>query len=238
MTQQVYNPADYPPGLVAVPATDWMWTQSVIAFMHLGPSMPPGTAMMIGDFSSSPAASRNHLIESFLTQPSLEWICFIDSDMTPKPATVVRLLSHNVDVVGALCFERGEPFTACFAPLPGKEIYNDTVGLAEVDFAGTGCMLVRRRVIEALQYPYFEHTVPGTGEDVLFCRKARQLGFKVYLDCDLCVGHMTTRPVEKELALMYQQLPRIAGAAPVTVSRRRAEAKDRAEQDQLDRARG
>lgn len=231
-----YNPADFPPGLVAIPATDWMWTRSVEAFMRLGPSMPPGTPMMIGEYSSSPAANRNALIESFLAVPSQEWICLIDSDMTPEPATVVRLLAHNVDVVGALCFGRAEPFHACFHPLPDSDaIYNDATGLHEVDSVGTGCMLVRRKVIEAMQYPHFEHTVPGTGEDVLFCRKARQLGFKVYLDFDLCVGHMTTRPVEKELAIMYQQLPGIANRGPRIVTRRKAEAVAHAEREQLER---
>jgi hypothetical protein len=95
-------------------------------------------------------------------------------------------------------------------------------------------MLVRRRVIEAMSYPYFEHTIPGTGEDSMFCRKARKLGFKTYLDPDLCVGHMTTRPVDVEMALLYQQLPRVQNQAPAVHTARRGTAVARAERDQLE----
>lgn len=199
---RIYNPCDYPPGLVAIPAGETMPTLSVMSFFGLRQNVPPDSAFFIGTASSSPAANRNALAEMFLALGNgFEWVMFCDSDMTPEFDTVLRLLSHGVDVVGAWCFTRMPPFTGCFADLPdGEHATFETRGLREVLWSGTGCLLVRRRVLEALEYPYFEHTAPGAGEDALFCLKARKAGFPIYVDHDVTVGHVGAIPITREVA--------------------------------------
>jgi GT2 family glycosyltransferase len=152
---------------------------------------------------------RNGLIERFLTRPSLEWILFVDSDMTPEPETTCRLLSHNVDIVGALYYSRDGHYMPMYGELQNDPGGISASGLRKVDWVGTGCMLIRRKVLEAMQPPYMEFLAPGLGEDVFFCRKARQLGFGVYVDTAHCVGHMAAAPIDAEAAMLYRQLPRV-----------------------------
>lgn len=208
MTEYTYNPADSPPGLVAVPCTDWLWTDSAVAFMNLMHALPPGTALSLGRNSASPAANRNSLTEAFLNNNALEWILYIDSDMIPPPVTAVRLLSHGLDIVGAQYFMRQPPFKPCWMHLSEEmRLRQDCTEPCEVAFVGTGCLLVRRNIIESMPFPWFEHPTPGYGEDRLFCEKARLQGAKIYVDCGLSIGHMTPRPVTREDALAFRMTP-------------------------------
>ncbi len=62
--------------------------------------------------------------------------------------------------------------------------------LIEADGVGGGCLLIHRRVFNALEKPYFECNA-GTffGEDFYFCRKVRAAGFKIYVDPGVICGH-------------------------------------------------
>ncbi len=62
--------------------------------------------------------------------------------------------------------------------------------LIECDGVGGGCLLIHRRVFDAIEKPYFKCN-PDTfiGEDFYFCRKAREAGFKIYLDPSILLGH-------------------------------------------------
>ena len=75
----------------------------------------------------------------------------------------------------------------------------------EVDYTGMGWILVKKGVFEKMQYPWFSpdwqemnYTDPSgnnvairefTMEDVCFCKKAKQLGFKIQVDTRNVVGH-------------------------------------------------
>jgi hypothetical protein len=194
-----------PPGMVAIPAGDWMWTDSVRSFGRLAVTLPTGSVMEYGCDSGSAARNRNTLTDSFLRNPNLAWILYIDSDMTPPAETAHRLLSHHVDIVGALCFMRRPPYQAALGELIGERIPGQSRGIHEVAFVGTGCMLVSRRTIEAIPAPWFEHPAPGVGEDEVFSAKVRALGTPVYVDCGMEVGHMSSRPIGRDEAYFLQK---------------------------------
>lgn len=228
-----YDPADFPPGLLAIPAVDWMWTESAESFMALSQHLPPGSHVAIArGLSASPAANRNQLAETFLANPSLKWILYIDSDMTPDPHTALALLSRQVAAIGALYFMRQEPHRMAAGKSLGEPITFNSTGIREMDYIGAGCLFLRRKVIEALEYPWFDHPAPGVGEDLIFCKKVRELGCTIYVDLDLCVGHMHTRRVGKEEAYLFQASPRgkEALAGPRPEPRRQVEAIARAYQ--------
>lgn len=62
--------------------------------------------------------------------------------------------------------------------------------LIECDGVGAGCLLLHRRVLDAIEAPWFEYN-PGTyiGEDFYFCRKVQAAGFKIYVDPGVISGH-------------------------------------------------
>lgn len=53
--------------------------------------------------------AHNRIIETFLSDKRLEWLLMVDADATLHPKTLLRLLSWNQPVVGALCFTRHCP---------------------------------------------------------------------------------------------------------------------------------
>lgn len=131
-------------------------------------------------------------------------ILFLDSDMTYPANTLHRLLSHNKDIVGASYCTRVMPHGMVHrnlnksSTLPPIENYsNDAPGSAlhEVQSLGGGCLLIRREVLDAFPLPVFQSLWISTeipqGEDRGFCLKARELGFKVWMDVPLTyeMGH-------------------------------------------------
>jgi hypothetical protein len=204
----IYDIAGLPPGVVAIPAGAWMWTESVHSLFRVTQGMPRGSRMSMARnaTSSSIAANRNKLVEGFLLDMSYKWILFLDSDMVPRVDTIPRLLSHNVDIVSALYFQRSEPFLGVYSELPDAQpVADGDPDLREVLFAGAGCLLVRRPVLDAMARPCWEHPSPGGEEDSLFCEKARALGFKVHVDLGHSIGHMAARAIDEELVTFYQR---------------------------------
>jgi len=68
--------------------------------------------------------------------------------------------------------------------------------LAEVFYAGMGCMICRKGAIEKVTYPWFEpimHEIEFSrdfsSEDVSLCWKWREAGVKIYVDPDIIMGH-------------------------------------------------
>lgn len=61
--------------------------------------------------------------------------------------------------------------------------------LQEVDGCGAHFFLVKREVLEAIPYPWFQCTRDSAGEDFDFCRKVKKAGFKIYADFGLYTGH-------------------------------------------------
>lgn len=184
---------------VAVPAVSWMYTNAVHALLSL--RLPPGSCVVFDQGSTDIAAKRNHCVESFLARPEYEWLLFLDSDMTPPPDAVTRLLSHGKPVVGALCYTRNPPYRTCAgwydAASKTAKALKPKQGLAEVGEIGTGCLLIHRAVFETLPAPWFEYlpNQPGHHSDGVFARKVRAAGIPVFCDSDLIVGHLTVVPV-------------------------------------------
>jgi hypothetical protein len=132
-------------------------------------------------------------------------ILFIDSDMTFPQDMIQRLLARDVDIVAANCARRRMPTgpTAQNYDENGKRkaVYTmpESSGLEEIGSVGTGIMLIKRNVFEGMTEPWFDMPwQTGTrgymGEDVFFCKKAQELGFKVYIDHDVSkeIGHIGT----------------------------------------------
>lgn len=189
------KPKKHPPGtVVALASETGRYTRFAVCMQALSFNIPAGTAVkwMLG---SDISESRNQACDEI----EGEWVWFIDDDHAFREDVLLRLLDRDVDIVTPICLRRSNPFL----PVPAE---NDTFlrlsdhrpdELVEVQHAGSSGMLVRKRVLDALEPPYFElgHR-EGDGnrvsEDVSFCRKAQAAGFKVHVDMSVRLGHITT----------------------------------------------
>lgn len=66
--------------------------------------------------------------------------------------------------------------------------------LFPVDALGGGCLLLSRKVLEDVGFPWFEsYQDTGGGEDFNFCTKARALGYQPYINWSIRCGHELPR---------------------------------------------
>lgn len=165
-------------------------------------------------------SSRNQLVRGFLDlRPKVDWLLWLDADMSFEDDLVERLLTsaHPKDrpIVGGLCFalDRGEGSKQEIVPT----IYTFDTSQAEpimlrwgaypkekqvlVAATGCACILVHRSVFEDLEpkwpapWHWYQEAIVGgepMGEDVMFCLRAGQAGFPLYVDTRVKTGH--TKP--------------------------------------------
>ena len=156
---------------------------------------PPGTAVEIYAGSVNVPYNRNHIARTFQG----DWLLMVDDDQVFASNMLMRLLRHladpRVDIVVPLILRRGYPHDTVLAgPNLGKIVVSTERGLIPVFGAGTGCMLIRRRVFDRLAQPWFEHN-PNIGHDMHFCTKAQTAGCGIFCDVDVPVGHIVTMAV-------------------------------------------
>jgi GT2 family glycosyltransferase len=158
---------------------------------------------------------RNRLVKQFLETKS-DWLLMMDSDEQLPVSAFDKLIeaAHDKDrpVIAGLVFasfETGLPY-----PKPVPTIFQDTVdgflplykydkdSLFQVDAAGTGCLLIHRSVLEAIQADadphqgkdwcwFWDGPINGEwiGEDLQFCRRVRSLGFPIYVHTGAILQH-------------------------------------------------
>jgi GT2 family glycosyltransferase len=149
-----------------------------------------------GDSSSK---NRNKIIEKAL-ELKVDHILFLDDDHVFAPQTLNKLLAHDKDIVVGPYLYRSAPFNfvlfdlaqedgRCRHKFPTKE----DSGLVEVVAAGGGCLLVKTSIFQKLQGPYYftiGEIVPDEwSDDIMFYKRVRDAGLKIYADLDTPVGH-------------------------------------------------
>jgi len=144
-------------------------------------------------------------------QYKCDYLFMIDDDMLAPPDLFYRLAKHDVDVVAALAFTRNPPHRPViyatregYDKVSGKDYFqNETVynyprnSLVECDAVGFGAVLIKTAVFDKLEAPIFfgEH---GTGEDVLFCIRAKKAGARIFMDTSVKLGHLTHHGIVTE----------------------------------------
>lgn len=159
-------------------------------------------------------------------QTAREWrvdkVLFVDVDMKFPADTIPALLRHQQPIVSGLYHLKSWPHSpVCgwvdedqalyvngngkhwkydYCPLPDNQ-------LVEVDWCGIGCLMVDMKVFDKLEeidgpHPFYdtwnhEKGVRQLGHDVVFCRAAKAVGYKVYVDTGVDCGHRKTFEVNK-----------------------------------------
>jgi len=170
--------------------------------------------------------SRNLIIEMFLEGPG-EWLMWIDTDMTFGNEAIARLQDvaerQKADMVAGLGFiyKRGtneivpnayfwddeEKAHVEFKDYKPNKVY-------EVDAAGSGFVLVNRRVFEAWGDKFWhktwtKHPANGRemGHDLAFSYRATQeLGFKLLWDTTVKTGHIKYFELREEQFEAYKRM--------------------------------
>ena len=152
---------------------------------------------------------RERLIQQAIEVKS-EWALWLDSDMMFPSTTLLRLLSHNQDIVACNYMKRSHPFKSVtfmdtndwesWVPIQSED------ELLTAEATGMGCLLMRTSVFQKLNKPYFEYTYePKTkdwiGEDFTLFKKLNELGYQLKIDMNLSkeIYHIGTFAYGKSL---------------------------------------
>jgi hypothetical protein len=210
-------PSDFPPVLVATPTQDWMNIHSVEAFLAL--QLPPGSEVVFQKGSLPVDAKRNALMQQFLDTPRFGATLLLDSDMTFRPDTALRLLAHQLPFVAVAGFSRLPPFHRVAFKTPTQPLIRtpEHRGLQPAWSVGAACVLVRRELVERMPRPWFQHPRPGepwagNGEDLFFCRQVEAAGVPLMVDLDVPLSHVGAVPVDGALSAAWQGLRRVTKA--------------------------
>ena len=152
-----------------------------------------------------------------------DWIIFIDDDMTWQPDAIRRLVEtqrkYDLDMVGGLCFQRGDPYQPTLymreRPDEGNYVFLEDWerdNVVEVDATGMAFVLITRRLLEAIagEFPdrntrskgrppsYFRWDEKGFGEDMTFCQDAKKAGGRIFVDTSIKTGHIGEITITEE----------------------------------------
>lgn len=140
-------------------------------------------------------AGREQFLQSCVKQ-DMTHVLWLDTDMSFPPETAIRLALHERPFVACNYLMRGGKFFTARRDGRQVETTADSTGLEAVDSVGLGVALMRMDVALALPRPWFRHGLneqgQDIGEDVMFCRAAREAGFPIWVDHDLSkeIGHV------------------------------------------------
>lgn len=147
-----------------------------------------------------PDIARNNIADLAIAY-GFSHVLYIDNDMVWEDSDILlKLINHNVDIVSAQAFTRLPPYYPCV--FRRKGVLYETIdvagqGLVEVDAVGASCLLIKTEVFRKVPRPF--EFIPirllgldkdRIGEDVGFCRRVKEAGFKIYVDSDIEIFHI------------------------------------------------
>jgi len=158
-------------------------------------------------------AGREKLNE--YTNEPFTHLLWLDDDHMFNPDLLVKLATHDKDMVSALYYGRTEPH------LPVVYVKDETdnkyrhypmyicpEALFKCDAVGFGALLMRRDVLDRVPKPWFTLDWKS-GEDIAFCVHAKEHGVEIYCDGTYKLGHFAPPKVitEKDFTRYVEQHP-------------------------------
>jgi hypothetical protein len=155
--------------------------------------------------------ARNSCAAKFLAGDATH-LMFVDADIQFRAEDINKLVSHDKEIVGGIYPQKTLPPKMVVNTLDNGKREGD---LVEVGTLGTGFMLIKRVVFQAMieegaqkytdaiglssvendnQYDFFNCTIDSNGryltEDWSFCRRWRQIGGQIWADITIPLVHV------------------------------------------------
>ena len=213
---------------IAVASSETQYTKSLRSVYEL--TRREGDSVFLPETASYGSVTRTGLLEAFRRLPEYDAYLALDCDQKHPRGLLEHLRTRmetldldmvcahyyrrQTDPIQSLCYELGDgtwPFLPYLDP--------PTSGLHEIASTGQGCVLIHRRVIEAVwatlpegDNPFDIMALPEVGgdhrkfgSDMGFFLRARSLGYRLWLDADageslhaitVWLGHTSARKLQ------------------------------------------
>lgn len=193
---------------IAIPSSGSVPTRFMHCVSQLGFAVKEG--LTIENFFGAGVINARIVAANRFLETDCSHLLTIDSDVVNwTPDVIQQLLKHDKDVIGAFYTKKQKKLDYVCAALPDKP-EPDKEGLMEVARLGTGFLLVKRKVLEKMKekwkdsetfvnvqgkelfnfYPMGVRNREYVSEDWFFCDRARELGYKIYGDTNIVLGHL------------------------------------------------
>lgn len=205
--------------LIAVPCMDMVSAQFAHSLATLTSYGVEDTQISIWfNLGSLIYTSRNEIAKRALTEGA-DLVMWFDSDMIFNPDTMIRMLKHiddGHDIVTGIYYRRTIPFTpVVFSKMDIDEKeqksfyeeYDEIPGEPfEVAACGFGCVLMRTEIFTAVfsRFGNMFSPIGNIGEDIAFCWRARECGYKILADPTIPLGHVGHNVITKSFFDTYQ----------------------------------
>jgi len=194
--------------LVSVPNAGWIHKMVTFSLLRLMKDRRHKVRIILP--TNSPFENNlHHIVRDFLKGAFDFWLS-IDAD-NPPMKNPLDLIDHDLDIVGCPTpvwhcdFKTQRPrerpyYWNAYDYVEEEDAYREhreKSGLQPVDAIGTGCFLVARRVFEheGMKGGAFTRSLHpdgrvNKGNDIRFCERAREAGFKVWAHYDYPCMHL------------------------------------------------
>ena len=202
--------------MIAIPCMDTVQTEFAQSLVNM---RPVGEIRHAFESCSLIYKSRTDL-GLLAIKEGAEFVLWLDSDVIFPPDLMIDLMEDmkGRDIVTGVYHMRRAPFKPVIwktlrqglTPDENESVdYNDYPKdqIFEVDGCGFGAVMMRTNVLEAVRDKYHElfAPVPGYGEDLSFCVRARGCGFKIHCDPRIQIGHKAATIVTGESFEAYRK---------------------------------
>ena len=199
--------------MIAAPSYDGnitVWHASALSeTCKLGLTKEINVYCIYMSYDSLVQRARNDIIQLALEQ-EVDDLVFIDCDVDWTPEDFFKLLEHDVDVVGGIYPKKGDSEEYPVKALDGNLKFEEN-GLVEVEGIATGFLRLTKKAIQKVWENSEEYTEPHkpkpirmvfdiaivngelVSEDIIFCKKWRDLGDKVWFDPSIKLSHVGTK---------------------------------------------
>lgn len=205
--------------LIAVPCMDMLPAQFAHSLATLTSYGIEDTQISVWfNLGSLIYTSRDQIAKKALLDEA-DLIMWFDSDMVFNPDTLIRMLKlidEGNDMVTGIYYRRTPPFSpVAFKTMDLNEDGTafdwtefDEIpdGLFEVGACGFGCVLMKTEIFVAVfaKFGLMFTPIANCGEDIAFCWRARQCGYKIIADPSISLGHVGYTIISKDFFKTYQ----------------------------------
>jgi len=194
--------------MIAIPCMDMVPARFAASLMELRRVGDPCTACF--SMGSLIYDSRNKIARAAI-EGGYDRVLWLDSDMEFQPDLMEQLNDWIIDgcyFVSGLYASRKEPIRPVIfkdihvedtaegkkAVVPFYEDYPKEV-IFEVEACGFGAVMTTVKLLRDVTEKYGLPFTPamGFGEDIAFCLRARELGYKLWCDSSIKLGHIGTK---------------------------------------------
>lgn len=164
----IETPAKPKPGpkvMVCIPSGRTWEARSATAIVGMATfSGMHGVSVGVSNLEGSMISKQRNDLVKVALEHKMDYVMFIDNDMVFPPDAMLRLLSHEKDIVGATYNKRVPPYET-LGRLIGERPKPGETGLRQADMMPGGMMLIKTSVFEKMGWPWYFETYQWPGQN-------------------------------------------------------------------------